>query len=190
MALVRLQAVNRHDHALLAREPTRQAFGFGQADGGQLVVALQQVAHSAPAEGQAQLAAEMLVDFGLRAVAQGADQGDGFQSGLGLGQGEAALGLGAVRPVKLEAGGVDAAADLQAQANQALQSEHGSAVIVGPPHWAGAVGAFFAQGLQLGFRLGPGTGGRRDIEKTNLIQTQPHGEVKTRLIATITPHPL
>ena len=142
--------------------------------------------------GQAQRAAEVLVDFGLGAVlavAQRADQGDHVQPGLGLGQSKAALGLGAVRPVEERAAWANAAADLQAQAHQALQGEHGSAVIVSPPHRPGAVGASLAQGLQRRLARGPGSGSVAGHRQPGLIQTHPNGEFMPVLMSPITPHP-
>ena len=61
-----------------------------------------------------------LGDAAVLGVAQGADQGDDVEAELVLGQGEAALGLGAVGDGVAGAVRVAAAADLEPEADRAV----------------------------------------------------------------------
>ena len=130
MADVGLQAVDGQDHPAGGRRHPPQPLGVGEREGQQLVVAVQQVGDGAEAERHA-AAGQVGVDLGDAAVLgvpQGADQGDDVEAELVLGQGEAALLLGAERDARSGGSGVMAAADLEAEPDGAVQGGDGRRV--------------------------------------------------------------
>src|SRR5262249_11580149 len=146
---VGLQAVDGQDDPARPGPQPLQPAVVAEGHRQQLVVAVQQVGDGALADGQP-AAGAVGVDRGHRAakgVAEGADQGDDVEPELVAGQGEAALGLGAVGPVVGGAAGVAAAADGEVQPGEAVQGGDGAAVGVIRPQQSAAVRAVLAQGL-------------------------------------------
>ena len=131
-----------------------------QREGQQLVVAVQQVGDGAGADGHA--AADQLgMDLGDAAVLgvpQGADRGDDVEAELVLGQGEAALLLGAERDAVAGAVGVAAAADLEPEPDGAVQGGDGPLGLVGGPERPAAGGAGPREGGQFEGLIGLGSG--------------------------------
>jgi hypothetical protein len=74
-----------------------------------------------------------LRDAAVLGVAEGADQGDDVEAELVLRQGEAVLLLGAEADPVSGAGGLAAAADLQAQADDPVEGSDGPLGLVGRP---------------------------------------------------------
>ena len=121
----------------------------------QFVVAIQQVADGARGDGDA-APGQFAVDFGDAAVfrvAEAADQGENIEAELVVRQSEVRFGLWSVGPVEAFAGRVGAAANVQGEANDAVQRGHRAEVAVVVPELVEADGAMSGEGNQgLGMR--------------------------------------
>ena len=99
-----------------------------------------------------------LRDAAVLGMAQATDQGDDVEAELGFGQGEPPLLLGPERGPESRAVGFATPADLDAEAEDAVEGDDGAAVLVGGPERPVAAGAAAGRGgqLQLTGRLRPG----------------------------------
>ena len=160
VADVRLEAVDRQDHAPGRPGQATDAAGVGHGQGEQLVVAVQEAGDAADADGHAatcQLGVD-LRDAAVPGVPQRPDQGDDVQAELVLRQGEAALLLRPERGAMARAGAVTAAPDLDGEADQALRGGDDAVALVRGPERpaAGRADAGGGRQLDLARRLGAG----------------------------------
>ena len=162
MADVGLEAVDRQDHPPGRRRQAADAGGVGQGHGQQLVVAVQEVADAADADGDA-AAGELGVDLrdaAMLGVAERADHGDDVEAELVLRQGEAALLLGPQRGPIPRADSVAASPHLDGQADRPVEGDDDPVALVGGPERPAA------------HRAGAGVGGQLDLA----IRLRPAGE--------------
>ena len=143
VADVRLQPVQRQDDAALLAQQRVQAVGVGEVERDQFLVALEQMRHGALSNHDPALVqgGMNLRDALVAAVAAQPDEGDHVQAELALGQGEAAFGLGSVRPAEARASRRAAAADLEGEPDDAVERRDRAPVVVGDPQRAVAAGA-------------------------------------------------
>jgi hypothetical protein len=143
MADVRLQTVEReHDPPPGLGHPL-EASGVSQRKGEECVVPFEQMAHGPWGDGDPALA-QTLVDFGQTAmlrVTQGTAPRNDIEAKLVPGQGQAALGFGAVGPAELRAGPVETAPDWEGEMHHVFQSRDRAIVMIGRPHRLTAEGA-------------------------------------------------
>ena len=168
---VRLQPVDGQDHPRLVGQHGPQPGVVGEGDGEQFVVPVEQVGDGPFGDADA-AAVQVGADLGDRAVlavAEVADEGDDVESELVVREGEAALGLGAVRSADGRTGVVAAAADGQVQAGDAVQGGEGTAVdVVGPQEGRRSAAQAVRSGDNAWVRVG--SEGRAVLGMTNPLE--------------------
>src|SRR5438270_5170410 len=127
-----------------------KAFGIGQGQGEQLIIAVQQVGDAPLADGHSS-ASQLAMDLGDAAVlgvAERADGGNEVESELALWQCDPTLRLGSHRSAEGRTVGGAAAADLDSQPEGATESDDGAVVGIGGPEWSPPVGTAGRVGRQ------------------------------------------
>src|SRR5205823_7569315 len=168
MADIGLHAIDRQDDAALDAGHVPEAFGIGQGQGEQLIIAVQQVGDTPLADGHSS-AGQLPIDLGDTAmvgVAERADGGHDVESELALGQCDPTLRLGPHRSAAARTVGGAAAPDLDRQPEGAAESDDGAVVGIGSPEWPPTVGTAGRAGREgeLPDRVGPsGSSGHRSI---------------------------
>jgi hypothetical protein len=161
MAHIGLEAIERQDDPALGVGEALEAIGVLQREAEQFIIAIQELSDRPLGYGDTSIA-QRLMDFrdaAVLAIASVAHPGDDIEAELVLGEGQAAFGFRAIGFTKLQAGGVEAAANLQRETQNGLQGREGAVVVVSGPHGiaaAWAVTGHRQQGLRGG---GHGTGG-------------------------------
>ncbi len=135
MAHIRLQSIQRQNHATLAGQALPQAHRIGQVQRDQFFIAVQQHGHAALSNGDAALA-EPLMELGhaaLVAGAQLANEHNDVQAERALRQRPRPGFLRHHRPMILRAVRVHTLPHPQCQAPEPIEAHHRAMVMVGDP---------------------------------------------------------
>jgi hypothetical protein len=133
---IRLQAIERQDHAALSCQALPQSHRIGQAQPHQLLVAVQQHPHAALGDRNSPLR-QQLVDLGHTALLTRpllADEGNDVEAELALGQRPGPGFFRDHRPRILRAGRVHTLPDSDGQAPEPVEAYDRAMVMIGHPH--------------------------------------------------------